>query len=317
MNRFPLVLAAVTGALALILLLSSLFTVHQSEQALVIQFGEPQRRVDAPGLHFKLPLIQEVVYFDKRVLDFDARQEEVPTLDQKQMVVDAFARFRIVDPLRFFQTVNNEQGIQSRLATIVSSNLRRVLGEVQMSRVLTEERASLMRNIRDAVNKEAAGFGVDVIDVRIRRVDLPEENSQAIFARMKTQREQEARRIRAEGGKEAQVVRAEADKQQRVIVAEAMRKAEALRGEGDAEATKVYAEAYGRDVEFFDFYRSMQALTRALPGATTALVGSPEGAFFRYFGNGSAPVPANAEAPGAPASTAQQAADGQAPATSQ
>jgi membrane protease subunit HflC len=197
MNRFPLVLGGVIAALALILALSSMFQVHQSQQALVIQFGDPLRRVDQPGLYFKLPLIQEVVYFDKRVLDFDARPEEVPTLDQKQLVVDAFARFVIVDPLKFFQTVNNEQGIQSRLATIISSNLRRVLGEVQMSRVLTEERASLMHNIRESVNREAAGFGVDVIDVRIRRVDLPEENSQAIFARMKTQREQEARRRRS------------------------------------------------------------------------------------------------------------------------
>jgi modulator of FtsH protease HflC len=309
MNRFPLVLGAVVAALALILVLSSIFTVHQSQQALVIQFGDPQRRVDDPGLHFKLPLIQEVVYFDKRVLDFDARSEEVPTLDQKQLVVDAFARFVIVDPLKFFQTVNNEEGIQSRLATIISSNLRRVLGEVQMSRVLTEERASLMRNIRESVNKEAAGFGVDVIDVRIRRVDLPEENSQAIFARMKTQREQEARRIRAEGGKEAQVVRAEADKQQRVIVAEARRRSEILRGEGDAESTKIYAEAYGRDAEFFDFWRSMQALSRGLPGNTTALVGSPQGAFFRYFQDGAAGLPTGD--PNAPKpATAQQASDG-------
>ena len=308
MNRFPLVLGGVIAALALILALSSMFQVHQSQQALVIQFGDPLRRVDQPGLYFKLPLIQEVVYFDKRVLDFDARPEEVPTLDQKQLVVDAFARFVIVDPLKFFQTVNNEQGIQSRLATIISSNLRRVLGEVQMSRVLTEERASLMRNIRESVNKEAAGFGVDVIDVRIRRVDLPEENSQAIFARMKTQREQEARRIRAEGGKEAQVVRAEADKQQRVIVAEARRQSEILRGEGDAESTKVYAEAYGRDTEFFDFWRSMQALSRGLPGNTTALVGSPQGAFFRYFQDGAQlpPGPGGAPKPAA----AQQASDG-------
>ena len=301
-----MILGLVIGALALILILSSMFTVHQSEQALVIQFGKPQRSVEDPGLHFKLPLIQEVVYFDKRVLDFDARSEEVPTLDQKQLVVDAFARFVIVDPLKFFQTVSNEQGIQSRLATIISSNLRRVLGEVQMSRVLTEERASLMRNIRDAVNKEAAGFGVDVIDVRIRRVDLPEENSQAIFARMKTQREQEARRIRAEGGKEAQVVRAEADKQQRVIVAEARRQAEILRGEGDAESTKVYAEAYGRDPEFFDFWRSMQALSRGLAANTTALVGSPEGAFFRYFNGAAGP---NGEGTPKPAS-GKTAADG-------
>jgi membrane protease subunit HflC len=306
MNRFPVVLGLIIGALALILILSSLFTVHQSEQALVIQFGKPQRSVEEPGLHFKLPLIQEVVYFDKRVLDFDARPEEVPTLDQKQLVVDAFARFRIVDPLKFFQTVNNEQGIQSRLTTIISSNLRRVLGEVQMSRVLTEERASLMRNIRESVNREAAGFGVDVIDVRIRRVDLPEENSQAIFARMKTQREQEARRIRAEGGKEAQVVRAEADKEQRVIVAEARRKAEILRGEGEAQSTKIYAEAYGRDAEFFDFWRSMQALSRGLAGNTTAFVGSPEGAFFRYFNGAAVPEGDGSLKP----ASGQSAADG-------
>jgi membrane protease subunit HflC len=306
MNRFPLVLGAVIAALVLIVLLSSMFTVHQSQQALVIQFGDPLRREDRPGLHFKLPLIQEVVYFDKRVLDFDARPEEVPTLDQKQLVVDAFARFVIVDPLKFYQTVNNEQGIQSRLTTIISSNLRRVLGEVQMSRVLTEERASLMRNIRESVNREAAGFGVDVIDVRIRRVDLPEENSQAIFARMKTQREQEARRIRAEGGKEAQVVRAEADKEQRVIVAEARRKAEILRGEGEAQSTKIYAEAYGRDAEFFDFWRSMQALSRGLAGNTTAFVGSPEGAFFRYFNGAAVPEGDGALKP----ATGQSAADG-------
>lgn len=309
MNRFPLVLGLVVAVFALILLLSSVFTVHQSQQALVIQFGEPKRAVDEPGLHFKLPLIQEVAYFDKRVLDFDARSEEVPTRDQKQLIVDAFARFRIVDPLKFFQTVNNEQGIQSRLGTIISSNLRRVLGEVQMSRVLTEERASLMRNIRIAVNKEAEGFGVDVIDVRIRRVDLPEENSQAIFARMKTQREQEARRIRAEGGKEAQVVRAEADKQQRVIVAEARRSSEILRGDGDAESTRIYAEAYGRDAEFFDFWRSMQAMSRGLAGNTTALVGSPEGAFFRYFGDGATIPAAEAGAPKPASAAAQQASD--------
>jgi membrane protease subunit HflC len=310
MNRFPLILGLVFAIFALILLLSSVFTVQQSQQALVIQFGEPKRVVNEPGLHFKMPLVQEVVYFDKRVLDFDARQEEVPTLDQKQLVVDAFARFRIIDPLKFFQTVNNEQGIQSRLATIISSNLRRVLGEVQMSRVLTDERASLMLNIRDRVNKEAAGFGVDVIDVRIRRVDLPEENSQAIFARMKTQREQEARRIRAEGAKDAQVVRAEADKQQRVILAEAQRKSEILRGEGDAESTRIYAGAYGQDPEFFDFWRSMQAMTRALTGNTTALVGSPEGAFFRYFGEIPGKQEPGKESPKPTSAAPQQASDG-------
>jgi len=309
MNRFPLVLGLVVAVFALILLLSSVFTVHQAGQALVIQFGEPKWVVDEPGLHFKLPLIQEVAYFDKRVLAFDARSEEVPTRDQKQLIVDAFARFRIVDPLKFFQTVNNEQGIQSRLGTIISSNLRRVLGEVQMKRVLTEERASLMRNIRIAVNKEAEGFGGDVIDVRIRRVDLPEENSQAIFARMKTQREQEARRIRAEGGKEAQVVRAEAEKQQRVIVAEARRSSEILRGDGDAESTRIYADAYGRDAEFFDFWRSMQAMSRGLAGNTTALVGSPDGAFFRYFGEGATIPAAEAGTPKPAAAAAQSASD--------
>jgi modulator of FtsH protease HflC len=292
MSRGLLGAIVILAGLVLVVGLSSVFTVQQGEQAMVVQLGQPRRVVEEPGLHFKWPLVESVAYFDKRVLDFDSRSMEVPTLDQKQMVVDAFARFRIVNPLLFYQTVGNEEGVQGRLANIISSNLRRVLGSVPMARVLTEERVTLMANIRDAVNIEAKTFGVDVIDVRIRHVDLPEENSQAIFRRMQSQREQEARKIRAEGAKEAQVLRAEADKQQRVIVAEASQKGEALRGEGDGTATQVYNDAYGRDPQFFDFYRSMQAMTRALTSDTTSYVGPADGSFFRYFGTGEPPKPA-------------------------
>lgn len=283
MRRPALIGAAIAAAVAIIVALSAMFTVHQSEQALVLQFGEPRRVIDEPGLHFKVPFVQRVIYFSKRVLNFDAPSEEAPTLDQKQVVVDAFARFRIVDPLRFFQTVTNEQGVQIRLRSIISSNLRRALGEVPMSLILTDQRSEFMRRIAQNVNIEAQTFGINVIDVRMKRVDLPEENSQAIFRRMQTQREQEARRIRAEGARDAQTIRAEADKQQVVILANARRTAEILRGEGDAEATAIYSAAYGRDPAFFDFYRSMQALDQSLQGETTTFVGPPAGDFFRYF----------------------------------
>ncbi len=283
-RRFSLGMLIATGA-AILIFLASTFTVHQSEQALVLQFGQPRRAITDPGLNFKLPLIQNVVYFSKRVLNFDAPSEEVPTLDQKQLIVSAFARFLIVDPLLFFQAVNNEAGVQARLRPIISSNLRRALGEVPMVQILTEKRAAFMRQIAKQVNAEAKTFGINVIDVRIKRVDLPEENSQAIFRRMQTQREQQARLSRAEGGKQAQTLKAEADKQQVVILAEARKTAFILHGEGDAEATRTYNEAYGRDPAFFDFVRSMQAMENALAGETTTYVGPPTGDFFRFFGD--------------------------------
>ena len=283
MNRGTRLGAAIGALVLLIIVLSALFTVEQAEQAIVLQFGAPIRPVNQPGLHIKLPLIQTVSYFDKRVLDFDAESQEVPTLDQKQLVVDAFARYRILDPLLFYQTVNNERGVEARLGSIINSALRSVLGDVPLLTVLTPERAALMRRTTEIANREAQGFGITVLDVRIKRVDLPEENMQAIIRRMQTQRGQEARKIRAEGDKEARRIHADADMQERVILAEARKQAEITQGEGDAEAQRIYNAAYGKDTRFFDFWRSMQALTRGLPQGTTTYVGAPEGDFFRYF----------------------------------
>ena len=301
MNR-PVLVAAAVGLVALVIVaFSSMFVVNQYQMALVLQFGDPRRVIDQPGLKFKLPFVQNVVYFDKRVLNFDTPSEEVPTVDQKQVIVEAFAKFRIVDPLRFFQRVRDELGVQARLRSIISSNLRRALGDVPMSVVLTDKRPMIMHDMTEMVNKEADGFGIKVLDVRVKRIDLPDENAAAIFRRMQTQREQEARRIRAEGGRDAQTIRAEADKQQVVIRAEAQQKAETLRGEGDGVAAATYNQAYGRDPAFFDFYRSMQAMTNALPPANTTFVGPPTGSFFRYFGaaDGHQAAPAAPPAAGA------------------
>jgi membrane protease subunit HflC len=277
------IIFGVLAAVGLIVLSSAAFTVRETEQVLIRQFGEVQRIVGEPGLHFKIPFIQKATYFDKRILDFDAEREEIPTLDQKQLVVDAFARYRIIDPLRFYQSVNNEAGYRDQLTQILANSLRSQIGSITLSTVLTEKRADLMERIAQSVDQESRNLGVEVIDVRIKRVDLPEENSQAIFRRMSTQREQEARRIRAEGDKEAQRIRADADKQRRVIIAEAQRQAEVLRGEGDAEAQNLYNAAYTQDEGFFDFWRSMQAMQRGLAPDTTTLVGPPDSAFFRYF----------------------------------
>jgi modulator of FtsH protease HflC len=263
---------------------ASVFTVHQAEQALVLQFGQPKRAISDAGLHFKIPFLENVVYFDKRVINLDLPSMEVPTNDQKQVVVDTYAKYRIINPLKFYQVVRDELGLRGRVGPIINSNLRAELGKVSMAQMLTAQRAVFMRSIAQAVSTAAEGYGVEVIDVRIKRVDLPQANSEAIFKRMQTQREQEARRFRAEGQADAQTRRAEADKQQVVIVAEARKQAEILRGQGDAEATRIYAEAYGRDPAFFDFFRSLQALDNGLAGSSTTYVGPPTGDFFRYFG---------------------------------
>ncbi len=276
---FGAIIAVVIGITAF----SSLFVIRENEQALVLQFGNPQRQVDTAGLHFKTPFIQDVIFFDKRLLDYDASAAEIPTLDQKQLVVDAFARYKIVDPLKFYQTVATEAIAESQLNNIINSNLRDSFGQELFTRLMTEKRAQLMTEIAKKVDSAMRNLGIQVIDVRIKRVDLPEENSQAIFRRMQTQREQEARRIRAEGDKKAREIRADADKQQRVIVAEAKKTSEILRGEGDAIATKLYNDAFGRDRDFFDFYRSLQAMRTGLTGDTTSYVGPPQGEFYRFF----------------------------------
>jgi membrane protease subunit HflC len=273
------ILAIVIGITAF----SSLFVIRENEQALILQFGNPQKQVDDAGLNFKTPFIQDVIYFDKRILDYDASAAEIPTLDQKQLVVDAFARYKIIDPLKFYQTVATESIAESQLNNIINSNLRDSFGKQLFTKLMTETRAKLMAEISKKVDAAMRSLGIQVIDVRIKRVDLPEENSQAIFRRMQTQREQEARRIRAEGDRKAREIRADADKQQRVIVAEAKKTSEILRGEGDAVATKLYNDAFGRDRDFFDFYRSLQAMRTGLIGDTTSYVGPPQGEFYRFF----------------------------------
>lgn len=265
--------------------LSSVYTVHQSEQALVLQFGQVKQLVKEPGLHFKLPLVQNVIYFDKRILDYDAQAAEVPTSDQRQLVVDAFARYRIVDPLLFFQRVINELGMEQRLNTIINANLRAVFGNVPLSVLLTPKRSELMELIANNVKNDGKRFGIEVIDVRIKRLDLPEENSEAIFRRMQTRREQEARQIRAAGDADAKRIRAEADKEATIILANAKRESEITRGEGDGKAQRIYNEAYGRDADFYRFWESMNAYRVSLGRDTTRYIGPPTGDFFKYFGN--------------------------------
>jgi membrane protease subunit HflC len=283
-NRFSGAAVLAVAIVALVILLQAFFTVHQSERALVLRLGAPVRVITEPGLNFKIPFFENVEAISKKVLSVEGSQEELLTNDQKRIVVDYFARYRIEDALLFYQSVRQVETLDQRLQPIIGAQLRRVLGKIEMARILTKERAALMREITLAVAAEADAFGIVVLDVRMKRVDLPPQNSQAIFGRMKTQREQEAARIRAEGARERQTKEAEADRQQVVIVANARREAEILRGEGDAQATAIYNDAYGRDPAFFDFFRSMQALGLGLSGETTTYVGPTSGDFFRYFG---------------------------------
>ena len=263
---------------------SAIFIVDETEQALVLQFGEPIRVENEPGLKFKLPFIQNVSYFDRRVLDLDSPVQEIIAADQERLVVDTFARYQITDPLAFFQTVGSIAGAQSRLSTVLNSATRRVLGEVNYTTIVRDDRASLMARIRQQVNREADDFGMEIVDVRIRRADLPEANSQAIFQRMQTEREREATEIRAQGEEAAQRIRSRADREVTVLVADATREGEQIRGEGDAERTSIFAEAFGRDPEFFSFYRSMQAYEAGF-STGASLVISPDSDFFRYFGD--------------------------------
>ena len=286
---------------AAVLAWSSVFIVDETEQALVLQFGEPIRVEREPGLKFKLPFVQNVSYFDRRVLDLDSPVQEIIAADQERLVVDTFARFRITDPLAFFQTVGSIAGAQSRLATVLNSATRRVLGEVPYNTIVRDDRGTLMSRIRDQVNREADDFGMEIVDVRIRRADLPEANSQAIFERMQTEREREATDIRAQGEEAAQRIRSRADREVTVIVAEATREGEQIRGEGDAERTRIFADAFGRDPEFFSFYRSMQAYEAGFSSGTSLVI-SPDSDFFRFFGDqsgGGAALPQPPQVPAA------------------
>ncbi len=285
MSRGLTIGLGVTVAVALFVLYSSIFTVHQAAQALVLQFGKPVQVVNEPGLHFKVPIVQDVRLFDRRVLEYDLPKEEIIASDQKRLVVDAFTRYRIVDPLKFFQTVNNEAVVRARLAAIINASIRQALGSVRLNNIISGERAALMNQIRDIVNGEADDFGIDVIDVRIKRGDLPEANSEAVFRRMQTEREREAKELRAEGAEEAQKIRAIADRDRVIILANAKKKSQITRGQGDGEAVRIFAEAFGRDIEFFSFYRSMEAYRQALGSDDTTMVLSPDSEFFRYFGS--------------------------------
>jgi len=271
-----------TAVLVAIIAATALFTVKPTHTALVLQFGEAKGVITSPGLHVKVPFIQNVVYIDKRVLDVETAAEEVIASDQKRLVVDAFARYRITDPLKYYQSVGNDALGRSRLQTFLNSSLRRVLGAQSFFAVLSGERANLMHQIRELVNQEAKGLGMDVIDVRIRRADLPEANSQAIYSRMQTERQREAREARAQGAEAGQRIRSRAEREVSVLLAEARRDADILRGTGDADRARIFAEAFSRDPAFYGFYRSMLAYERSIKPADTLIL-NPDSDFFRYF----------------------------------
>jgi membrane protease subunit HflC len=275
---------------ALILIYTTFFAVQQTQIALVLQFGKPIRVVDYPGLQVKLPY-QNVVIYDRRILDLEPPPEEVIASDQKRLVVDTYARFKITNPLQFYQSVGTELVADTRLASIISASLRRVVGNVELQSVISVQRAPIMRQIRDEVNAQAKGFGIDVIDVRLRRADLPEGNTQAVYERMKAERQREAAQYRAQGAQQAQQIRADADRQRVEILADAQKQSQILRGQGDADSIKIYADAYGSDPNFFSFYRSLQAYRDSLSGSATTLVLSPDSDFFKYLEVGPSAAP--------------------------
>ena len=275
----PIIIAV--GALAFL----SMFIVKETNQAIVLQFGDPKRIITKPGLNFKIPFIQNVVFLDTRILNLDTPPEEVIASDQKRLIVDAFARFRIVDPLKFYISVGKERVARSRLATIINSRLRNVLGQQELQTLLSKDRTKQMALIQEGVNTEAESFGIKIIDVRIKRADLPQANSDAIYRRMQTEREREAKEFRAKGAEMAVTITSTADKDVSVILANANKESEIMKGQGDGERNKIFAEAFGRDAEFFAFYRAMQAYETALIGGQTSLILSPDSEFFKFFGN--------------------------------
>ncbi|KRR20478.1 protease modulator HflC [Bradyrhizobium retamae] len=279
--------SAAAAVVGIVLLAGGLFSVQPTQQALVIRFGEPVHVVTESGLKVKWPLIDRVVYIDKRILDLEAPVQEVIASDQKRLIVDAFARYRIIDPLRFLQTVDSIEGANSRLSTLMVSSLRRVLGEASFITVVRDERPQLMGRMREQVDRAAADMGISVVDLRIRRADLPEQNSQAVYKRMQTERQREAAGIRALGNQRAQEIRAHAEREATIIVAKANSRSEKIRGEGDAARNAIFASAYGRDPDFFAFYRSMQAYKQGLASDDTRLLLTPNSEFFQYFDSSS------------------------------
>ena len=267
-----------------VIVFQSLFIVKEINQAIVLQFGDPKKIITKAGLNFKLPFIQNVVFLDKRILNLDNDPQEVIAADQKRLIVDAIARFKIVDPLKFYISVGNERVARSRLSTIINSRIRGVLGTQELATLLSTDRTKQMAIIQNDVNTEAKTLGVQIVDVRIKRADLPQANSEAIYKRMQTEREREAKEFRAQGAEVAQKIRSTADKDVTVLLAEANKKSEIMKGEGDGLRNKIFADAFGRDPQFFGFYRAMQAYEKALIGGETSLILSPDSEFFKYFG---------------------------------
>ena len=263
----------------------SLFTVKEINQAIVLQFGNPKKVITEAGLQWKIPFVQNVVFLDRRILSLDPAPEEVIASDQKRLIVDAYSRFKIIDPLKFYISVGNEMVARSRLATIINSRIRNVLGKQSLATLLSEERGRQMAIIQEGVNEEAKKFGIEIIDVRIKRADLPQANSEAIYKRMQTEREREAKEFRARGAEMAVTITSTADKEVTVILANADKQSEIMKGEGDGIRNKIFADAYGRDPEFFSFYRAMQAYEKALIGGETTMILSPDSDFFKYFGS--------------------------------
>jgi membrane protease subunit HflC len=284
MRNFVAFLLAVV-AIALLAAYGSLFTVYQTKQALVVRFGEPIKTLTKPGLQWKVPIIDTVITVDNRILDLENAAQELFASDQRRLVVDAFARYRIKDVLAFYKTVGTIEGANARLSSLLTGSLRRVLGEVTLIQVVRDDRAALMGRVRDQLDREARAFGIEVVDVRIRRADLPEQNSQAVYARMEAERKRQAEALRADGRQKSQEIKAKADREVTVTVAEAQSRAEQIKGEGDAKRNQIFADAYGKDSDFFAFYRSMQAYEAGLRSGDTRLVLRPDSDFFKYFGH--------------------------------
>ena len=280
MKKFLIPILVVLGVIAY----QSFFVVQEINQAIVLQFGDPKKLITKPGLQVKIPFIQNVVFLDRRILSLDPQPEEVIASDQKRLIVDAYARFKIVDPLKFYISVGDEKVARSRLATIINSRLRSVLGTQSLATLLSEDRTKQMAIIQEGVNTEAEGFGITIIDVRIKRADLPQANSEAIYKRMQTEREREAKEFRAKGAEMAVTITSTADKEVTVILANAKKQSEIMKGEGDGIRNKIFADAFGKDPAFFAFYRAMQAYEKALIGGDTSLILSPDSDFFKFFG---------------------------------
>ena len=281
LGKFILPLIFVIGLVVYL----SLFTVKEINQAIVLQFGDPKKIVTNAGLQVKIPFIQNVVFLDRRILSLDPPPAEVIASDQKRLIVDAYARFKIIDPLKFYISVGDERVARSRLATIINSRIRSVLGKQSLATLLSEERSTQMSIIQEGVNVEAEKFGITIIDVRIKRADLPQANSEAIYKRMQTEREREAKEFRARGAEMAVTITSTADRKVTVILANAEKQSEIMKGEGDGIRNKIFADAFGQDPDFFSFYRAMQAYETALIGGDTTLILSPDSDFFKFFGN--------------------------------